>query len=57
MIAHRASSEDGFEALFKRGSGGGGGGGGGGALEFQEDRERDNSLAPPTELDKMEWPL
>ena len=31
----------GLEVLFKRG---------GGALEFQEDRGRDNSLAPPTEL-------
>ena len=38
MIAHHRG---GLEALFKRG-----GGGEGGALEFQEDRGRDNSLAP-----------
>ena len=34
----------GDEALFKRG----------GALEFQEDRGGDNSLAPPTELAKRQ---
>ena len=33
------------EALFKRG---------GGALEFQEDRGGDNSLAPSTELSKRQ---
>ena len=34
------------EALFKRG----------GALEFQEDRGGDNSLAPPTELASVSLP-